>query len=170
MALRTLKGVVVRARRGVIKGEQITRSNVQEEGAELGLSWALSATETAASVLLPPERAAGGHLEPGDRVDVIGVFDHQPGWDEASAVVLDTGVKILAVNDRVINSPSPQGGENMKREVSNEPILVTLSVPLHGAARMALAQEKGRVFLMLTSPLETGVHSAAAVALRSLKR
>jgi pilus assembly protein CpaB len=166
MVISSLKGGGVRARRGVIKGEQISRTNVYEEGAQLGLGWALGPGETAVSALFSPERAAGGHILPGDRVDVLCVLDRQPGWDEPAAFPLFARVRVLAVNDRIIDAPV----ENQKREVPNEAILVTLGLPLEWAARMALAEEKGRLALALTSPLDTGTHTASVATLRSLKR
>ncbi len=166
MALNTLKGEPVRARRGLIKGEQITRTNVYEEGALLGLGWTLAVGETAVSTRLPVERAAGGHIQPGDRVDVLCALDRQPGWDEPAAFALLSRARVVAVNDKVLDAPA----ENTAREVSNETILVTLVLPLESAIRLALAEERGTISLALTSPLDTGPRAVNAVTLRSFKK
>jgi pilus assembly protein CpaB len=143
---------------------------VYEEGTLLGLGWVLSPGETAVSTQLPLERAAGGHIVPGDRVDVVCVLDRQPGWEEPSAFALLTRARVLAVNDQIVDAPVAAPHENLKREMSNEAILVTLGLPLEQAARLALAEEKGRISLALTSPLDSGSHSAPMVHLRSFKR
>jgi pilus assembly protein CpaB len=168
LALSTLKGKAVRSRRGVAKGEQITRSNVYEEGTLLGLAWALSPGKTAVALQLPLDRAAGGHIGPGDHVDVLAVLDKQPGWDDPLAVPLFSRVRVLAINDKVLDASGAAAAE--RREMSNEGILVTLELSLEGAARLMLAEEKGHITLALTSPLDTEPHSASAAGLRSLKR
>lgn len=170
MSLATLKGTPVHSRRGLTKGEQITRMNVYEEGALLGLAWVLAPGQTAVSLQLPPPHAVGGHLVPGDRVDVLCVLDRQPGWEEPAAFSIFSRVRVLAVNEKIVDAPAPSAHENSRREMPNETILVTLELPLDLAARLALAEEKGRITLALTSPLDLETHLAPLVNLRGLKR
>lgn len=159
----------LKARIGLLKGEQITRSKLMEETSYQSLSWSLAPGQVAFSLRLSPERAAGGHIQPGDWVHVLSIMDRQPGWPEVTAQFLLERVQVLAVQEHILNPAVSSEKINLKN-MAAEPLSITLSLSPREAALLALAQEKGPVSLALVSPMTEDRVGPLAVQLGHLKR
>jgi len=135
------------ARVAVPRGAQLTRATVELAGARTGLAWSLAPGERALGFRLPPEHAAGGHVSPGDRVDVIAV----PRRPDGTLSLLARRLRVGAVGDRLwdpATAPAPPANA-----APAESLLVTLLVPAEDAARLAAAAERDTIVLTLASPL-----------------
>jgi pilus assembly protein CpaB len=88
-------------------------------------------------------------IKPGDYVDVIGVLGTTTAANEAkNAVVLLQRVLVLAKG----TDTTPEGAQEKKEKVYNEPSLLTLSLTLTEAQVLALAAERGRLAVAVRHP------------------
>lgn len=136
-----------RTRVALPRGAQLTRATVELAGARTGLAWSLGPGERALGLRLPPERAAGGQIAPGDRVDVMAV----PRRQGAAAVVLARRLRVGAVGDRLwdpATAPAPP-----VNATPADSLLVTLLMPPETAMALAAAAEQNAIVLALASPL-----------------
>ncbi len=122
-------------------GELLTRRSLRPRAARHGLR--------AMSIPLDPARAVGGHLAPGDRVDVLFA-----GERAVSIVVADA--EVVAVDAR------GRGGIGE----SVNPFTVTIAVSARQSQLVAAAIADGEVSLALT----TGARSSAGTAPQALDR
>lgn len=137
-----------RTRVAILKGEQLTRSKVEVAGARPGLAWAVPPGERALGLRLAPEHAAGGHLQPGDRVDVLSVSRR---GGAGSAAVIAARARVLSVGERIWD-PAGAPGAPLHAGVA-ESLIVSLSLSPASAARVADASDRSTLMLALVSPL-----------------
>lgn len=116
----------------VEKGEQLVATKLFMLGLETGLSAVVPSGKRAVT-LLCDRGSTAGILKPGNRVDVVGVFE------QSSAVILQNAL-VLSVDKLVFGSDSPPGGEASEGRVP-----VSLAVTPQEAVLLALAGEKGVV-------------------------
>ncbi|MFI5297352.1 MAG: Flp pilus assembly protein CpaB [Polyangiales bacterium] len=95
-------------------------------------------------------------IHPGDRVDVIGSMP-QAGGDTRIATVLLQNVLVLAVGLDTGNEPTPSADKRHDRE-----LLLHLSLNLPEAQLLALASDKGRIFVALRNPDDVRVTDGIA--------
>jgi Flp pilus assembly protein CpaB len=95
----------------------------------------LPAGSVAMSLMLKPDRAAGGGLRAGDHVAVIA--SQAPGREEARTTILLPSVAVLSVSQ----APAEEGGG----------VLVTLRLRLEEARLVAQARTSGEIDLVLLS-------------------
>ncbi len=131
-----------RARIGLVKGEQLTRTKIESDASRLGLAWTLRSGAVALSLRLPAESAVGGHALPGDWVAVF-----------AAAEPVVRRARIVAVHDRVWD-PAGAPPSPFAATAPNESYLVTLMLTPDQVSRVAAAVERGRLTLALLSALD----------------
>ncbi|OGO51716.1 MAG: Flp pilus assembly protein CpaB [Chloroflexi bacterium RBG_16_68_14] len=150
------------------KGEQLTPLKVGLEAIqdEDDLALVLPAGKRGVAVEVTEVTSVGGLLLPGNRVDVIAVFDAgTTGIDKAVTLLRD--VEVLSVGQEA-QQPVPAGVEASGETQAGDPIrgqrpdnverqpgarTVTLAVSPEEAQLLALAQENGKLWLALR-PLE----------------
>ncbi len=161
------------------KGEQVLLTKlVSLEDA--GLAYKIPKKKRGIAIAVYDINAVGGHVKPGNYVDIIGTFDFGEG-DKADmrTVTLFQNVHVLAVGDDLgqtvpqnLESGSKIGTENFARQTrrSNGTIVVSLS-PLD-CQKVVLAQEMGTLTLSLRSLWEdrrfvelekTSIHTAIGI-------
>lgn len=152
-----------KARSGIAKGDYLTRSRLTDENTALGLAWNLASGQTAAGFRFPVEHAAGGHVQPGDWAHV---FFTAAGERPHTTMILSR-VQVIAVQERLWD---PAGGDSTPlKDMPNDSILVTLSLTPRQAALAALALERGKLSLVVASPLDAQGPSPVHVEVSSLK-
>lgn len=159
-----------RARVGFLKHEQIAMSKLFEENAIRGLAWTVPPGRRAVAFRFSAEEAVAALVEPGDWVDVFGVTDRQPGWEEPEARVLLSRVQVLAVDDRIFDPVLEVSAKKSEKKMLNDAILVTLSLSSRQAAVAALASEKGALLLALRSPLDETAAARGSARLADLRK
>jgi len=161
------------------KGEQILITKlVSLEDA--GLAFKIPKKKRGIAIAVYDINAVGGHVKPGNYVDILGSFDFGQG-DKADmrTVTLFQNVNVLAVGDDLgqtipqnLNGESNIGAENFARATkrNNGTIVVSLS-PLD-CQKVVLAQEMGTLTLTLRSLWEdqryvelekTSIHTAIGI-------
>lgn len=146
----------------VATGEQITLAKIGLQGeTKEGLSFIIPAGKRALAVAVTQVSSVGGLLLPGDRVDVIAVFNATDVGSER-AVTLFQNIEVLAVAQvaqEPVPPPSTEEGEAagdqplaqrpQGAEPQPEATTVTLALTPEQAQLLAVAQEQGKVWLSL---------------------
>jgi len=130
----------------LLKGEQIIGTKLVRLGSETGLS-ALVPSGKRAFTMVCPGMNIKGIIVPGDKVDVLAVFEER-------VHTLLQNLQVLSIARRIEISAAPGGKKNdiesrFSREDSDEMVPVTVAVMPVEAQALALASEKGRVYLTL---------------------
>jgi pilus assembly protein CpaB len=96
-----------------------------------------------------PAAAVGGHVKPGNRVDLIGTFEHQFRGEKRITTVLlaqnilvtSVGAETTADSSRAGEATGPAGGS----------LTVSLAVTPEDALRLSLAEQEGSLKIALRS-------------------
>ncbi len=124
-------------------GDPVLRSLVADAGEPPPLARDLTPGSRALAVPIEPAGAVGGFLEPGDRVDVILVWDEAGG--ESRAVTLLEAMRLLAV-----------GEARRPGVVPREAATAVLEADPGEVEALLLALGRGRLALALRHPDDTG--------------
>lgn len=143
----------------IIEGEQIVSTKLIKPD-EAGLAFYVPKKMRAVAIAVDEFTAVGGHIKPGNYVDVMGSFDF--GQNEKSdirTVTLFQNVWVLSVG-RDIGQPTVRTLADGEEEVvqadnSRSFKTITLAVTPDEAQKIALAQQLGDLTLTLRSLWET---------------
>lgn len=167
----------------VTAGEQMLDTKVFAEREESGLAFVIPPNKRAVSVALSEVIGSGGMIVPGDRVDVIAVFDQRIAGKDMSVTVLQD-VEVLAVAQYLVGEEAPSvstkaapagfGGsskEQDKVDPKSQPTAksVTLAVNQEEAQRLILAEEKGKIRLALRPYGDKGTVNMPEASLSGVK-
>lgn len=129
------------------EGEFLLSTKLARGDGTDGLAYRVPEGYRALSIAVDPVIAVGGFVQPGDRVDVlIGLPGGKPGVPEPQTQVLVDNVLVLAVQQRTAAEGEP-AGDGLTH--------VTLAVQPRYAAEIALAEQEGRLRLLLRPAGET---------------
>jgi len=109
-------------RQEILKGEQVTRTKVgpqTETEIEEGLSFVIPQGMRGFSIKVDEPSAVGGLLLPGDRVDIIAIFD-KSDFDNDKAVTLLQNLEVLAVAQTAQESIPAPASEQAAEEATPE--------------------------------------------------
>ncbi len=177
----------------ITKGEQVLVAKFTAAREESGLSFVIPPSKRAVAVSTNEVIGAGGLVLPGDRVDIIGVFDAKAMGKDMAAVILQN-IEVLAVAQQLqgeIDSPGviDRAGQVMngkqpanagsgaamaapKTNPQPQPAAksVTLSVTPEEAQRLFLAEAYGKIRLALRpdkDPATVDLQEATLSSIRS---
>lgn len=170
-SLRALDGITGRVTsQPIVAGQQLDRSHFAADATGGALARLVPEGSRAVAVAISDAIAAGGLITPGDRVDVIAVFEEARAGKNGSALVVDD-VTVLAVASALAGSEAPADDKGT-RSVAGGPrqlsATVTLAVSPAQAQRLALAEEFGALRLIVRRPGDASRTTAAAFDLASL--
>ena len=136
----------IMTREEIIAGEQLTERRLLLEGKNAGFSGIIPVGKRAITVAATDVTGVAGLLKAGDYVDVLVTFDAQTVGDVVTKIVMQN-IAVLSVNR---DSLSPQEINTGKKYASKDPALtkvanITLAVSPEDAARITVAEEKGKV-------------------------
>lgn len=140
-------GIIVREQ--IITGEQISERRLVREGKAVGFTGMIPPDKRAVTVAVNEVTGVAGFVKAGDYIDVVATFDTANVGDNVSSVILQN-ILVLAAN-RDSDTGASAGKENAK-EVSKEVIksaTVTIAVSPDEAAKVTLAEERGKIRLVL---------------------
>lgn len=138
-------------------GEPILKSKLAaEKDGSYGLSFSLAEGERACTIAVTPVSSVGEMVKPGDRVDVVATLDVTPPDPQAPKTTYTTivlnNIRVLATGQTLVS------GEEAKAKKKEENIPhITLAVEPLQAQALILASERGKVQLLLRSPVDDGV-------------
>ena len=157
-AVRNLNKVVgIVTREAIMSGEQILERRLLLAGKLAGFTGVIPPGKRALTVAVTDVTGVAGLLKAGDSVDVIVTFDQQVAGGHVSQILLQN-LLVLAVNrDSEVSSERDIKKEAAKDSGALKLTTVTLAISPEDAARVTLAEEKGKVRLALRPYLpETG--------------
>jgi len=155
-ALEKMVGAV--ARFDVVAGEPITRAKLQHPRTAGFMSVMLTPGMRAVSIEIETETAAGGFIQPNDRVDVIVTREvENAGGNNAFAGIRSdlilSNIRVLAI-DHVYGAPPIEGGEEEVRTGQGTVIVgsrATLELTERDATLVNTARKAGDISLTLRS-------------------
>ena len=154
-ALEKMVGAV--ARFDIVAGEPITKTKLQHPGTAGFMSVMLTPGMRAVSIEIETETAAGGFIQPNDRVDVIVTRQVEnanagPLAGIRSDLIL-ANIRVLAI-DHVYGLPPVEGGEEVARTGQGTVIVgsrATLELTERDATLVNTARKAGEISLTLRS-------------------
>lgn len=156
----------------IAAGEQVLSSKLADDKREAGFSAVVPEGKRAVAIAVTEVIATGGHLSPGDYVDVIGVFEVQSPTDNSgnplnqptgataasgnsdkpkvfTAMTILQHVLVLAVAQQADPTIEPGGKDERKPSRADDVKTVTLAVTPEQAEKLALAEQLGKLRLTL---------------------
>ncbi|WP_027717652.1 Flp pilus assembly protein CpaB [Desulfovirgula thermocuniculi] len=150
----------------IFPGEQVLKGRVAAGDAAQGLAFQIGGGKRAATIAVDEVSGVGGHLRPGDRVDVVGTVDVPQGGAKVTVTtLLLQNVAVLAV-DRSVEAGGNRGAGARAPQAQT----VTLEVTPQQAQVLILAAERGSVRLLLRPAGEEGELSLPSARLEHLVR
>lgn len=142
-----VKNVVgVIAREPIVAGEQITERRLVRESKSVGFTGMIPRDKRALTIAVSEITGVASFIKPGDYVDVIVTFEQGMVGDNVSYMMLQN-ILVLAAN-----RDAEAGAGNGAKEAAKEAVkatTVTLAVTPDEAAKLTLAEDKGKVRLAL---------------------
>ncbi len=157
----------------ISKGEQILLNKLAISGREVSLSSKIPPGKRAITIPVDNISSVGGMIRPGDHVDVLGSvpvpFMTAEGKQamQMSTMPLFQDILVLAVGQEFTTIP---GGPQDKKETRALSNVITLSLDPQQANLIAFAQEQGKIRLVLRSPGDTQLETAAPASWDALYR
>ncbi|MEN9786932.1 MAG: Flp pilus assembly protein CpaB [Pseudomonadota bacterium] len=150
----------------IFKGEQVLSTKLVDAD-DAGLAFFVPKGMRAVSVAVDVYNAVGGHIKPGNHVDILGTFDFGEGeHSDLRTITLMQDVWVLAVVDdigkpttRDVVKMPPEGEEAEKppeappgpSETVGSGATISVAVSPADAQKLVMAQELGRLHVSLRS-------------------
>jgi pilus assembly protein CpaB len=152
----------------VAAGAQLLAPQVTTEVLGGSLARLVPPGARALSVAVSDAMAAGGLIAPGDRVDVVAIFDAGRAGRSGSSVVVEN-VAVLAVSALVLGGDGPaESGRQSTSNPKQVSTTMTLAVDPSQAQRIAVAEEFGSLRLVLRHPDDDGDSGTTRVDLTTV--
>jgi len=134
-------------REQIVSGEQVNERRLIREGKAVGFTGIIPRDKRAVTVAVTDVTGVAGFVKAGDYIDVIVTFDATMAGDNVSHVLMQN-ILVLATNhDSEIGVPDTSAKDSTK-ELSKTGT-VTMAVTPDEAAKLTLAEEKGKIRLAL---------------------
>lgn len=155
------------------KGEQIAATKLSPLGAGTGIASIIPTDRRAVTLLIDGEMV-NGIVKPGNRVDIIGIFQFEDAMRRTSegAYTVLQNVLVLAVGHAVLGMPSVASKMNARDtgETDTGKTAVSFSVTPSEAALLTLTAERGTVRLSLRPTGDATVLDLRVVKLQDVGR
>ena len=137
-------GSIVREQ--IVSGEQVNERRLVRDGKSVGFTGIIPRDKRAVTVAVNEVTGVAGFIKAGDYIDVVVTFDANTVGDNVSHVLLQN-ILVLATN-----RDTDIGVTDTSKESNKEPSkggTVTMAVTPDEAAKLTLAEEKGKIRLAL---------------------
>lgn len=141
------KAVGIMAREQIVSGEQISERRLVRESKSVGFTGIIPRDRRAVTVAVNEVTGVAGFVKAGDYVDIVVSFDAAAVGDHVSQVVMQNILVLAANRDTEIGTGDGAVKENVKE--INKMGTVTMAVMPDEAAKLSLADEKGKIRLAL---------------------
>ena len=138
-------GIVVREQ--IVSGEQVSERRLVREGKSVGFTGIIPRDKRAVTVAVNEVTGVAGFVKAGDYTDIIVTFDTATVGDNVSHVLLQNILVLAANRDTEIGVTDTTVKESTK-EISKTGT-VTMAVTPDEAAKLTLAEERGKIRLVL---------------------
>lgn len=144
-------GIVVKEK--IISGEQVSEGRLVYESKAVGFTGIIPRDKRAVTVAVTEVTGVAGFVKAGDYVDIVATFDTGAVGDNVSHVVMQN-ILVLASNRDTEMGAEATAIKESGKEV-NKAGTVTIAVMPDEVARLTLAEEKGKIRLVLRPYLPT---------------
>lgn len=141
----------------ILEGELLRYGRLYSEEEKPGLTFVIPPGKRAVSVAVNEVIGVAGFIKPGDRVDVLSTFDAQEVGRTVTVTVLQD-VEVLAISQRMED----------KKPDAVVATTATLALSLDEAEKITLAEERGRLRLVLRPAGQLGQEYARETSLGQL--
>lgn len=141
------KVVGIMVREQIVSGEQISERRLVRESKSAGFTGIIPRDRRAVTVAVNEVTGVAGFVKAGDYVDVVVGFDASAVGDNASQVVMQNILVLAANRETEIGTGDITVKESVKE--ANKMGTVTMAVTPDEAAKLSLADEKGKIRLAL---------------------
>ena len=141
------KVVGIMTREQIISGEQISERRLVRESKSVGFTGIIPRDHRAITVAVNEVTGVAGFVKAGDYVDVVVNFDAGVAGDHVSQVVMQNILVLAANRDTEISTGDTTVKDSVKE--ANKMGTVTIAVMPDEAAKLSLADEKGKIRLAL---------------------
>lgn len=148
--------VGITSREQIVAGEQITQRRLAVQGQTRGFAGTIPNDKRAVTVAVTEVTGVAGFVKAGDYVDILVTFDTNTVGENVSQIVLQN-LLVLAV-DRETEASQAEASKD-KKEAGK--MTVTLAVTPVEAARLTVADEKGKIRMALRPYISTSAVIAA---------
>lgn len=138
-------GVVVREQ--IVSGEQVSERRLIREGKSVGFTGMIPRDKRAVTVAVTEVTGVAGFVKAGDYIDVVVTFDAAAVGDNVSHVLMQN-ILVLAANRDTNIGVTDTPVKDSTKELSKGGT-VTMAVTPDEAAKLTLAEEKGKIRLAL---------------------
>jgi pilus assembly protein CpaB len=138
-------GIVVREQ--IVSGEQISERRLMREGKAVGFTGVIPQDKLAVTVAVNEVTGVAGFVKPGDYVDVVVTFDANMVGDHVSQVVMQDILVLAANREMEMGAAEPAAKDNGKEPLKAG--TVTMAVTPDEAAKLTLAEDRGKIHLAL---------------------
>lgn len=138
-------GIMVREQ--IVSGEQISERRLVRESKSVGFTGIIPRDRRAVTVAVNEVTGVAGFVKAGDYVDIVVSFDAAAVGDHASQVVMQNILVLAANRDTEISNGDTTVKDSVKE--ANKMGTVTMAVTPDEAAKLTLADEKGKIRLAL---------------------
>lgn len=130
------------AKESILAGETVVKGRLWPKDGRPGLTFVIPPGRRAVTIKVDEVIGVAGFVKPGDYVDVLGTFDQETMGKDLTGTVLQH-VQVLAISQQM----QDDGKQDAKVSTT-----VTLSVSLEEAQKVTLAEERGKLRLVLRPP------------------
>jgi pilus assembly protein CpaB len=152
----------------ILENEQITTTKLRPVDKELGLALVIPEGKTAVSIPVDESMNFGGHLKPGNRVNILITYDshNKSGKPSSNTLTLLQDILILSVGRKIIGKePIIELNQESQQTEAN---IVSLSVNLYEAELITLARQKTNLSFTLRAINDETVYQIPKVSLETL--
>lgn len=141
------KVVGIVTREHIVSGEQVSERRLVREGKSVGFTGIIPRDKRAVTVAVNEVTGVAGFVRAGDYTDIVVTFDTAAVGDHVSYVLMQNILVLAANRDTEIGTADATVKESTK-ELSKTGT-VTMAVTPDEAAKLTLAEEKGKIRLVL---------------------
>lgn len=134
-------------REQIVSGEQVSERRLIREGKAVGFTGMIPRDKRAVTVAVNEVTGVAGFVKAGDYIDVLVTFDASIAGDNVSHVLMQNILVLASNRDTEVGTTDTTAKDNTK-EVSKGGT-VTMAVSPDEAAKITLAEEKGKIRLAL---------------------
>ncbi|MBP2626269.1 MAG: Flp pilus assembly protein CpaB [Firmicutes bacterium] len=141
------KVVGIVTREHIVSGEQVSERRLIREGKSVGFTGIIPRDKRAVTVAVNEVTGVAGFVKAGDYTDIVVTFDAGTVGDNVSYVLMQNVLVLAANRDTEIGATNTTVKDSTK-ELSKTGT-VTMAVTPDEAAQLTLAEEKGKIRLIL---------------------
>ena len=148
----------------MVRGEFILKSKIVSVANPPTLSYDIPKGLRAMTIRVDEISGVSGFPAPGDRIDIIGTFEPQNSTDERRTRLIVQDIPILAVGQNAVPVTANQGGgSGPKTTPLGQYTSLTIAVTPEQAAAIALAEDSGKLQVLLRPATDLGFYPPADV-------